>query len=58
MNTHDRAMIMYNDIQRRKKLKEEGEKQADNYCMESACRSINKSAKWRTRNPRGRRRID
>lgn len=58
MNNHERAMIMYNDIQRRQRLKEEGEKQAENYCIESVCRSINKSAKWRTRNPKGRRRSD
>lgn len=58
MNNHDRAMIMYKDIQRRKKQKEEGERQAETYCIESACRSINRSAKWRSRNPRGCRRID
>lgn len=58
MNNHDRAMIMYKDIQRRKKQKEEGIRQAETYCIESACKSINGSAKWRCRNPRGRRRMD
>lgn len=58
MNNREKAMIMYNDIQRRKRLREEGVKQAEKYLTESACNSINKSARWRTRNPRGSRRID
>lgn len=58
MNNHDRAMIMYRDIQRRKKLREEGLRQADKYLTEMACKSINNSAKWRTRNSKGSRRID
>lgn len=58
MNNRERALVLYNDIQRRRKLKEEGIKQAEKYLTESACSSINKSARWRSRNPRGRRRID
>ena len=58
MNNRERAMIMYSDIQRRKNLREEGTRQAEKYLIESACNSINKSAKWRTRNPRGSRRVD